>query len=234
MTQEQGIRKGDALQRISSAGLIIGAILFGISGLLMPHTNSPTSDLQEMLKPLGEYQYRTIISSMFGMVGFWMALVGVSGVNRSITESVARGAVWARLGFYFTLIGTALWTVCWAMDISTASAVANWLSAPIDGKEVAWGVVVSLSAFARGILPSTWVLYWLALAFLNGAMIQSDVYPRWLGWTGLILSIPMIALGVIQTFTARSITFTLVFSVLMLLTALWDLAVGIWVARRAW
>jgi len=227
----QGIVKGDAQQRLGSVGFIIGAILFGTSGLLMPHATNPTSDLQEMLKPLGEYQYRTTIASLFGMVGFWMALIGVAGVSRSIT---ARGAVWARLGFYFTLIGTALWTVCWALDMNTANAVANWLSTPTDSKAAAWSVVASLSAFGRGIVPTTWILYWLALAFLSIAMVHSDVYPRWLGWAGLIVSIPMITLGIFQIFIPRSITLTLIFSMLMLLTTLWTLATGLWVARKAW
>jgi hypothetical protein len=231
MTQQQGIVKGDAQQRLGSAGFIIGAILFGISGFLMPHANNPTSDLQEMLKPLGQYHNRTIISSLFGMIGFWMALIGVTGVYRSIT---ARGAVLARLGLNFTSIGTALWTVCWAMDMNTANAVANWLSAPINGKEAAWSVIFTLSTFGRGIVPTTWILYWLALTFLSTAMVQSDIYPRWLGWAGLFVNIPMIALGVFQVFTPRSITLTLIFSVFMLLTTLWNLATGVWVARIAW
>lgn len=231
MTQQQGIVKGDALQKMGGAGFIIGAMLFAMSGLFMPHANIPTSDLQEMLKPLGESQFYTIISSLSGMIGFWAALIGVAGVYRSIT---VKGAVWARLGFYFTLIGTALWTICWAMDMNTANAVATWLSAPMGDKEAAWSVVVTLAAIGRGIVPSTWVLYWLALSFLNVGMMTSYVYPRWLGWAGLIVSIPMIALGGIQIFATRSITLTLVFSALMLLTALWDLTTGIWVARKAW
>jgi len=231
---KQNIMKGDTLQRMSSAGFILGAILVAASGLMMPHANTPTSDLREMLTPMGEYQYRTIIASLFGMIGFWLVLIGVAGINRSITASKTKGAVWARLGFYFTLMGTVLWTVSWGMDINTASAVANWLSAPSDGKEAAWGIVATLSAFGRGILPTTWVIYWLALAFLNVAMLQSDVYPRWLGWTGLTVNVPMIALGAYQILTPRSITLTLIFSMLMMLTTLWNLATGIWVARRAW
>jgi hypothetical protein len=234
MTQGQNIVKGDSLQKISSAGFIINAILIAASGLLMPHANTPTGNLREMLTPMGEYQYRTIVSSLFGMIGFWMALIGVTGVNGSIAVDKTKGAVWARLGFYFTLIGTTLWTVSWAMDVNTANAVANWLSAPIDGKEATWNVVATLSAFGRGILPATWIIYWLALAFLNVAMLQSGVYPQWLGWAGLTVNIPMIALGVFQVFTPRSITLTLIFSILMLLTILWNLTTGIWVARRAW
>ena len=231
---QQNIMKGDSLQRISSVGFIIGAILFAVGGLMMPHANAPTSDLREMLTPMDEYQYRTIIASLLGMIGFWMGLIGVTGVQHSIIASETKGAVWARLGFYFTLMGTVLWTVSWAMDMNTAHAVANWLSAPSDGKEAAWSIVATLSAFGRGILPTTWVVYWLALAFVNVAMLQSDVYPRWLGWAGLIVNVPMIALGAYQIFTPRSIILTLIFSMLMLLTTLWNLATGIWTARRAW
>jgi hypothetical protein len=120
------------------------------------------------------------------------------------------------------------------LDINTASAVANWLSAPIDSKDAAWNTVAAISAFGRGVIPTTWFIYWLALAFLNMAMIHSSIYPRWLGGVGLVVSIPMIALGIFQSFTPRSITLTLIFSILMLLTTLWTLAVGIWVARRTW
>ncbi len=230
MTQ-QGIIKGDVVQKIGSAGFIIGAVLFGISGLLMPHAAGPTSDLQEMLKPLGEHEFITQLSSLLMVIGFWAALIGITGVNRSITTG---GAIWAQLGFYFTLTGTVLWTVSLSLDVAAASAIANWLAVPTVSKDAAWMVVTSLSAFGRGMIPMTWIVYWLALTLLNVAMILSDVYPRWLGWAGLIVSIPVIALGAVQIFTARSITLTLMFSVLMLLTTLWDLAMGIWIARRVW
>lgn len=231
MTQQQGIVKGDTLQRIGSAGFILGAILFGISGLLMPHAASPTSDLQELLKPLGEHQFLTKFSSFLLILGFSATLMGVLGVYRSITTS---GAAWARLGFYFSLIGTVLWAVSLASDIAVASAVADWLVAPIDGKEATWSVIAALSAVGRRMVPITWTFYWLAIALLGVSMIQSNIYPHWLGWTGLTVSIPTIALGVFQAFNARSITLTVIFSVLMLLTTLWDLATGIWVARKVW
>ena len=227
MTQ-QTIVKGDVLQKTGSAGFILGAILIAAGGLLMPHANNSTSNLQEMLKPLGELEFLTQLSSLLMAIGFWSVLIGMTGVNRSITTG---GAVLARLGFYFTLTGTALWTVSLSLDVAVASAVANWLSAPTVGKDEAWIVVASLAALGRGMVPITWIVYWLALALLNIAMIFSDVYPRWLGWTGLIVSIPVTALGAIQVFVPRSITLTLIFSMLMMLTALWDLATGIWVAH---
>ncbi len=197
----------------------------------MPHATQATTNLQEMLKPLGEHPFLTNVSSLLTTTGFWAALIGVTGVYRSIKAS---GAAWARLGFYFTLIGTALWTISFSLDVSTASAVANWLSAPMDGKDAAWGAVAAVSAVGRGVLPMTWIVYWMAFAFLDIGIIGSAVFPRWLGWAGLIVSIPMIALGIVQIFTARSITLTLIFALLMMLSILWDLVIGVWIARSAW
>jgi Domain of unknown function (DUF4386) len=230
-TREPGITKGDSLQKISSAGFILGAILIGIGGLLMPNAAKPTSDLHEMLTPLGEHASRTIVSSLLMVIGFWAVLIGAAGIYRSI---IAGGAAWARLGFYFVVGGTVLWTISLANDIGTANLVANWLASPTDGQEALWSVIAALSVSARGLLALTWMIYWLALAFLGIGMLRSAVYPRWLGWAGFISSIPMVALGIVQMFTLRSTLLTLVFAVLMLLTTLWFFVVGIWVERKAW
>jgi len=65
-------------------------------------------------------------------------------------------------------------------------------------------------------------------------MLRSAVYPRWLGWLGLTLATPVVIVGTIHMFTARTTTITLAFVVLALLSNFWALAIGIWVARRVW
>jgi Domain of unknown function (DUF4386) len=202
-----------------------------IGGLLMPYAAKPTSNVQEMLKPLGEHEFRAQVSSLLMIMGIWAMMIGATAVYRSITTG---GAAWARLGFYFILVGTAVWTVTLSQDVATASAAANWLAAPAAGKEAAYSAVAAVNAVSRGLYPMTIIVYWLAYTFLGIAMVLSNVYPRWLGWVGLILGITGVAVGIIQNFTARSTTFTLIFAVLSLLTTLWALVVGIWVARKAW
>jgi hypothetical protein len=227
----QGIVKGDAQQRLGSAGFIVGATLLVIGNLVMPYTTTPTSNIREMLKPLGEQAFRAEIASLLIAAGFWAMMIGATGIYHSFT---AGGAAWVRLGFYFLVVGTTLQTVSLSLDVATASAVANWLAASAEGQEAAWSVVVVLNAVGRGVIPMTWIVYWLGFAFLGIAMVRSALYPRWLGWVGLILATPVVAVGIIQTFTARTTTITLAFVVLALLTNFWALAVGIWVARKAW
>ena len=183
-----------------------------------------------MLKPLGEQAFRAEVASLLIAAGFWAMMIGATGIYRSFTL----GAAWGRLGFYFLIVGTTLQTVSLSLDIATASAVANWLAASAEGQEAAWSVVVVLNAVGRGVIPMTWIVYWLGFAFFGIAMVRSALYPRWLGWVGLILATPVVAVGIIQTFTARTTTVTLVFVVLALLTNFWALAVGIWIARKAW
>jgi Domain of unknown function (DUF4386) len=229
MTQH-GIVQGDALQRLGSAGYIVGALLIAIGGFLLPRAANP-SNLQEMLKPLGEQEVLTQVCVLLITSGYWAVMIGAAGVYRSIT---AGGASWARLGFYFIIVGTALWTVILSLDVDQASAVAKWLAAPTEGKEAAYSVVTTLTAIGRGIYAMSIMVYWLALVFLGIGMVRSAVYPRWLGWVGLIVGITGVPLGIIQTFTERSSTLTLMYVLLSFVTTLWFLAVGIWVARTAW
>lgn len=233
---QQSIFQGDVQQKLGSAGFIIGAILMMIGGSLMPYASTPTSNLQEMLRPLGEQLFKAQFSVLLLIISIWATMIGVVGVYRSITATggTTGGAAWARLGFYFMLVGTALYTVALALDASTAGAVANWLAAPAIDKEAAYGVVAAVNAVGRGLYPVALIAYWVSFAFLGIAMLISAVYPRFFGWTAVVLGGAVIALGIVQSFTARTTTLTLIFMVLSLLTGLWGLVVGIWVARKAW
>jgi hypothetical protein len=213
----QGIVKGDAQQRLGSAGFIIGATLLVIGNLVMPYTTAPTTNIREMLTPLGEQAFRAEVASLLIAAGFWAMMIGVTGVYSSFT---AGGAAWGRLGFYFLVVGTTLQTVSLSLDVATASAVANWLAASAEGREAAWSVVAALNALGRGVIPMTWIVYWLGFAFLGMAMVRSALYPRWLGWVGLILATPVVIVGIIHMFTARTTMITLVFVVLALFTNL--------------
>jgi len=180
--------------------------------------------------------FNTQFSILLLIVSIWAAMIGVAGVYRSIIASggATSGAAWTRLGFYFMLVGTVLYTVALTQDASIAGAVANWLAAPAVDKEAAYGVVAAVNAVGRGLYPVAIIAYWAPFAFLGIAMLVSAVYPRSLGWTGVILGGAVIALGIVQNFTARTTTLTLFFIVLSFLTGLWDFVLGIWVARKAW
>jgi hypothetical protein len=231
MAQQQGIVKGDVLQRVGSAGFIIGAILLVIFNVLLPRAADPSST-QAVLQKWGGQEVLTQICALLLAVGIWAVMLGVAGVYRSIS---AGGAAWARLGFYGIVVGTAMWAVNFALTMAAAGAAANWLAAPAAGQATAYSVAASLYAASAAVETMSIIVFWLALVFLGIGMVLSTVYPRWMGWVGIVLGIATVAaVGIIEAFAGPSSTLELTFMVLSLLTTLWALVIGIWVARKAW
>lgn len=114
-------------------------------------------------------------------------------------------------------------------------ALANWRMAPEAGKESAHTIAQAFSGvgFGRGFFPLEVVEIWMAIALTGIGMIQSRIYPWWRGSVGLVQGLVGVPLGIAETFTGREASLN-IFKSLLVPTTFWFLAVGIWVARRAW
>ncbi|MCJ7513930.1 MAG: hypothetical protein MUO23_13325 [Anaerolineales bacterium] len=231
MSQQEGIVKGDALQKSGSAGFLIGAILMVI-GVTWP-ASVDIGGAAVMQQEFGQHAVLLQVCALLMTFGFWGVMIGMAGIYRSITANTASGDAWARLGFYFLLVGTAIWTIGSSLNVSYPAAIVNWQAASADGKDAAYIAVAAIPGFGRGLFPLEVIINWLAFALLGIGMVQSGVVPRWLGWFGLTLGMVGILLGITQTFTGRESSLIL-FGVLLYVTILWWLVTGIWVARRAW
>ena len=231
MLYETEIRRGDTQQRLSGLGFIGGAILIMVGSLLLPRASN-LGDIQAMQHAYAEQATLLQACALLITFGFWAVMIGTAGVYHAITTE---GAAWARLGFYFHLVGVALWTVGMSLDISYPAAIINWLESSVVNKEVAYSVVTVLSplGFGRGTFPLNVIVNWLAFTFLSMAVLRSSLYTHWIGWMGLVLGIAGLLLGIIMTFTGREPLVNL-FVIFMLLNILWWLAWGIWVIRKAW
>jgi len=231
MVQQQGIIKGDTLQKLSSAGFIIGAILLVIFNVLFPRVSDP-SNLQEALKNLGEQEILAKICALLLVIGILGAMIGVTGVYRSIS---AGGAAWARLGFYGIVVGTTLWIITFTRYIATADAAASWVAASAADKATAYNIAVAVSAVNGDMETMSIIVFWLALVLLGIGMVYSAVYPKWMGWGLIALGIAtVVASGVIPVFAGTASAIQLIFMILSLMSTIWILVLGIWVARRAW
>jgi len=230
MTQ-QGIVKGDEQQKLGSAGLIVGAVLITIGGIWV--TMVGLANPMEALSKFSENVHLLQSVALLITFGWWAVMVGVVGVYRSISVS---GAAWARLGLYFMIMGCVLSTLGLSLDISYSNLIANWLTAPDASREFARNLITIYSptnGIGRGVFPMNVMSNWLAFGFLGIGMIRSSIYPRWLGWFGLILSVIGLPMGATIAFIGREAVWNF-FTVLAFLTILWFLALGIWMARKAW
>lgn len=205
MSRQQSIVKGDDLQRLGSLGFIIGSVLLIFFNAFV------FLDVN-----LGS------ISHVFISAGLLVLMLGVAAIYRSISAS---GAGWARLGFYVFIVGTTIWLIHMSMEEATDRAVAEGLTDGIAAIEI-----MSHQIHAMAVLAE-----WLAVFFVGVSMVRSTVYPKWLGWTGLVLGILTIALGGVPLFfLGEGSVGEILSGVLPGLTTIWILIIGIWIARRVW
>jgi hypothetical protein len=81
------------------------------------------------------------------------------------------------------------------------------------------------------ITYSNLIANWLAFGFLGIGMVCSSIYPRWLGWFGIVLGIVGLPIGAAMSFVGREAVWNF-FMVLAFLTILWFFALGIWMALK--
>jgi len=209
MSQQQGIVKGDTVQRFGSLGFILGGVLlFVIAALdIVRHGGGTT---------------QRVAAGFIVPVGIWGVMLGTAAIHRSIT---AAGAGWARLGFYLIIIGTAVWTVHMSLRAGLARAAAEGIT---DG-------VVAIDVMIHQLVAMAYLSLWLGIFFLGIGMVRSTVYPKGLAWTGLLLGILTFAIGGVPLFFLGEGSFAEILGpVLAGLTTIWTLVTGVWVARRAW
>lgn len=231
MSQLQLTVKEDTLQKISSTGFIVGAVLLLVFNILSPRPDDPTS-MQSVLTAMSDEKGLTLLSQLSLAFSIWMVMIGSAGVYRSITDG---GAAWARLGFYGIVVGTVLWSITFGLGSATVHTAADWVAAPAADKPAAYTIAAAVSNATSGIETMSIIMLWLALAFLGLGMARSTVYPRWFGWTGVVLGIAMVAaVGVPKFFNGYTSTLLILFGGIAILTTILFLVVGFWVARKAW
>ncbi len=226
MSQQQGIVKGDTLQKLASLGFIIGGLL-----LIIFYSMLPRVDLKDFMMAWGSSAGLVNLAEFFIALGLWGIMIGAAGVYRSIA---ARGAAWARLGFYGIIVGTVIGTIGSGTMNAMVSAFSSWLGQPDASKDMWLTISIAVVTVCGSVNTMFNLAEWLALVFLGIGMARSQVYPKWMGWAALILGAVTVGVGIPRFFTGLTNTIQLAFGVMVILTGIWALVVGIWVARKAW
>ena len=228
---QQTIVKGDALQRIASLGFLVGGVLSLVFGPLRP--SSEHEDKLDVIQTIVDNSGFWEVDHLLIVVGFWAVTIGVIGVYRAIASGQA--AAWARLGFYGVLVGTALWSVLFALDGAGYAVVAEQWEKASGADKAAWFTFFSgMDHLLDGMRSMAVFVYWSAFIFLGVGVAFSKVYPSWLGWfialVGVLGAATGFGVGVAGTNDAYLVTFI----ASLALTSVWALLMGIWAARKAW
>jgi hypothetical protein len=144
----------------------------------------------------------------------------MAAIYRSIADDAA--VIWARLGFYLLIIGTALTSIQFALG---AGAVSEGAKATPDTGMILLAATIYVRSF--GIM-----ITWIALAWIGIGMLKSKVYTKWIGWSIAMLGSAMVNLCGIYIITEVTLLKMAVSGLLAKLTAIWAVVLGIWIMRH--
>ena len=230
----QGIEKGDVLQKIAGLAFIIGAILVIAGNAAIPRDADP-GNVKEVIEDIAGNAggYAEVVFLILA-VGLASLLLGSAGVHRSISTGAA--AAWARLGFYGLIAATGLFVFMTGLfGVGLASVAAEWdaMAAGSD-KDAMFQGFSAVYWLWNGAFSVAVVVFWGALLLLFVGITMSPVYPKWLGWAGLINAAALIAMGFVMAFVDPSKGLDLTFGALAGLSTIWALVLGVVITRKAW
>ena len=227
---EQGIYKGEVLQKLAGVSFIAGAILLAVFGAL--HPSEDLEDMSSVIQTIADSNggFWEIDHILIGL-SFWALTIGVVGVYRSISSGGA--AAWARLGFYGMLAGTTIRSVFLAIDgVGLAAVVEQWERATGADKATIFVVFSSLEDVQDGMRSMTDIVTGLALVLLGIGMALSTVYPRWLGWSIIVVGAGWTVVGFVIGIAGLSDALIAPLFVVFVSTVLWALVMGIVITRK--
>ena len=227
MSQES--YRGDVLQKIAGLGLIVGGILTVVSNAIFPRADDP-SVVAQVLKSHAANETLSQLSYLGITMGVIAIMIGTVGLYRKISTGAA--AVFARLGFYGVIVGTALFAISSAVGLAVVGRAVDWVAAGSAMDTSAFSASSALADVSLSMFDMTFLVYWLALIFLAIGMVLSSAYPKWLGWFLLVASIAVVVIAIPRFFMDPTQVTEYVFAVPAGLTSVWALVTGIWITRR--
>ena len=216
MTIHRDAHAADPSQRIGGAAFIAAGVLI-LTSAFFPKPNDP-ADHAAFLGLLVDNAALTQAILLAVPVGIWALVVGVAGIRHSIVGGT--GAAPARLGLYGVVGGAAIITVQFALSSGAVSEGA------------AGEIGVALWAAATYVRSFGMLVMWLALATVGVGILASATYPAWSGWVPTVLGVAMVGVSVLTIVAGASVPAMILSGGLAALTALWAIALGIWMTSR--
>ena len=218
------------LVKVGAGFAILGAILGAVGNGLHPHLTNPSLEaFLTLVASRADWTalHLTIILSIIFIVG------GLFGVYRSLPNEPAAGL--ARLGFAVAVAGSALVAVNFASDGFAMKNIASaWAGASAADQATMLPAAQVMYQIDLGFY-TVWIFLFLGLPFVlyGAALIWSDVYPRWLGWLGLIGGAGCTIVGVMQYLGGETTLLTTLFLVFSVAITIWVFIIGLLLWRKS-
>ena len=219
------------LLRIGSVAAVAGALLAAVGNLLHPVT--PRDDPEGVARVIAESDAWTLIHIVI-IIGLIAMLGGLVAIRHSIEGGVAEAL--ARLGIYAATVGATLGILTVVLDGVGAKQLANeWAAASGSERALALSLVTqneTLNFAIAGMFNLSFAGVPFILLGLAAAL--SGAYPAWLGWAAAAAGVFSIGAGLVQAFTGKPTTASLILTIIgPTVISAWVLVMGVLIGRKA-
>jgi Domain of unknown function (DUF4386) len=217
--------------RIGGWAAIVGSLLGMVGNLVHPVT--PMDDPEGVAEVIADSGMWVPIHIAI-VVGIVLMLGGLVAIRHTIRDGVA-GAL-ARFGSVAAIVGVTIGLILVHLDgVGAYQLAQEWAESPPGERSLALGLVHANETI-NFALASLFNLVFAGVTFIlfGLAVLLSEVYPRWLGWTAFVAGIFSIAAGVIQAAVGEPTDASRVLTIIgPTVITLWLLIVGILLLRMS-
>ena len=219
------------LLRIGSVAAILGSLCAAVGNILHPVT--PRDDPEGVARVIADSSAWTLIHFVI-VIGIILMLGGIVAIRYTIEGGAAEA--FARLGVYAATIGATVGVITLILDGVAAKQLADvWAAAPEPGKAIALSAV-SANETINFALAGLFNFSFAGVPFvlLGLAVGRSGTYRPWLGWVGALAGVGSIGASLVQAFTGRPTTASLILTIIgPTVISLWLLVLGVLLGRTA-
>ena len=168
--------------------LISGTVLLTILSFLHPHQADPNNNPAVFAEYATDADWLPTHLGQF-FANFMVLVMATFAIYRSLLAENENAASWARLGMITAALAMAVFAVDQGLDgIALKRAVDAWANAPDATKAIYLGTAEGIRWLEYGLNGMYNVIQGMAVLFFSIGALESSVYPKWLGWLGVIAS----------------------------------------------
>jgi hypothetical protein len=210
---------------------MVGSVTLFVATLLHPMSADPNDPLAAFAEYAAD---RLWVASHLGQF-LGVVLIGVAllALGRSLTNG-PRVEACVTIGAAGTIASVATAAVLQAVDgVALKVMVDRWAGSPTEQKDAVFWAAYGVRQVEVGVASLLTLLLGLTISSYALALLSCAVYPRWLGYVGLLGASGLIAAGVVQAYSGFSPIAMNVSMPSSAVLLLWLIAVGVVMWRRA-
>jgi len=194
-----------SLLRLGAVTIVLGLVLQLVMGLLHPSRADPNDSAAAFAEYARSNAWTDIHIGQFA--GTLLIVIGLVAVSRHLTRQVGAAGAAAVVGGLTAVLVAAVFAVQMAVDgVALKGAVDTWVGAAEPDRQAAFFAADAVRWTEKGLSAFFHLLNGTTLLTLGLAMALGRLFPRWLGWVGVLAGLAVLAGGVVTAHTGFSMS----------------------------